>query len=79
MLRQHCSIFVCLLLSGIIGILVHAEFYSSIDSMNALGQVEQELVAATYVYLAERLQQLNMLSRYQHFIKTVCGSCRLLL
>ncbi|EDW68046.1 prolyl 4-hydroxylase subunit alpha-1 [Drosophila virilis] len=64
MLPQHCCIVVCLFFSGIIDILVHAEFYSSIDSMNALGQVEQKLVAATYVYLAERLQQLNMLSGF---------------
>ncbi|XP_064550992.1 prolyl 4-hydroxylase subunit alpha-1 [Drosophila montana] len=64
MLRQHCCIAVCLLLSGSIGLLVHAEFYSSIDSMNALGQVEKELVAATYVYLTERLQQLNVLTSF---------------
>ncbi|KAI8045016.1 hypothetical protein M5D96_001193 [Drosophila gunungcola] len=45
------------------------EFYSSVDSMQDLAQVEQELLNATRSYLETQQQQLNFYRRYVDQIK----------
>ncbi|EDV90363.1 GH12977 [Drosophila grimshawi] len=63
MLSQSC-IYLCLLLSGFFGILVTGEFYSSIDKMEILGEMEETLVEATHIYLVQQQQQFQLLSSF---------------
>ncbi|XP_037720831.1 prolyl 4-hydroxylase subunit alpha-1 [Drosophila subpulchrella] len=48
---------------------VKGEFYSSVDSMQDLAQVEQELLNATRSYLEAQQDQLNFYRRYMEQIK----------
>lgn len=60
---ESSLIFVCLVLPGLIWTPVYGEYYSSIDKMQLLGQVEGELVSATDDYLMKGQKQLDMLRR----------------
>ncbi|EDV90365.1 GH12979 [Drosophila grimshawi] len=68
MLSQSC-IYLCLLLSGFFGILVSGEFYSSIEKMEILGEMEETLVEATRSYLVQQQQQLQLLSSFVDHIR----------
>ncbi|XP_070143034.1 prolyl 4-hydroxylase subunit alpha-1 [Drosophila kikkawai] len=48
---------------------VGGEFYSSVDRMQDLAQVEQELLNATRLYLEQQQQQLELYIRYVEQIK----------
>ncbi|XP_017076165.2 prolyl 4-hydroxylase subunit alpha-1 [Drosophila eugracilis] len=66
--RSWClvaGIFLHVIWSGV----AKGEFYSSVDSMQDLAQVEQELLNATRSYLETQQQQLNFYRRYVEQIK----------
>lgn len=64
MLEHSSLVFVCfLLLLGVAWSPVNGEYYSSIDKMQMLGDVELDLVAATHAYSTQRQEQLNVLRR----------------
>lgn len=44
-------------------LLANAEFYSSADKVQELDQIEEQLVAATHLFLEEQQQQLDVFRR----------------
>ncbi|XP_033166301.1 prolyl 4-hydroxylase subunit alpha-1 [Drosophila mauritiana] len=68
MLDRHClyvGIFQLIILAGV----ANGEFYSSVDSMQDLAQVEEELLNATRSYVESQQKQLDFYRRYVEQIK----------
>ncbi|XP_017000622.2 prolyl 4-hydroxylase subunit alpha-1 [Drosophila takahashii] len=63
------GLFFGIFLYTILSVAVKGEFYSSVDSMQDLSQVEQELLNATRSYLETQQNQLNFYRRYVEQIK----------
>ncbi|EDW53523.1 GM12884 [Drosophila sechellia] len=68
MLDRHClyvGIFQLIILAGV----ANGEFYSSVDSMQDLAQVEEELLNATRSYVESQQKQLDFYRRYVEQIR----------
>ncbi|XP_043654288.1 prolyl 4-hydroxylase subunit alpha-1 [Drosophila teissieri] len=68
MLDRHCLYLGILQLIIWVGV-ANGEFYSSVDSMQDLAQVEEELLNATRSYLESQQKQLDFYRRYVEQIK----------
>ncbi|EDW15489.1 uncharacterized protein Dmoj_GI24861 [Drosophila mojavensis] len=69
MLEHLSLVFVWLLLLGVAWSPVNGEYYSSVDKMQMLGEVELDLVTATHLYLTERQEQLNVMHSFVERVK----------
>lgn len=69
MLDRHClyiGIFQLIIWVGV----ANGEFYSSVDSMQDLAQVEEELLNATRSYVESQQKQLDFYRRYYDTIQS---------
>ncbi|TDG49228.1 hypothetical protein AWZ03_004317 [Drosophila navojoa] len=69
MLEHLSLVFVWLLLLGLAWSPVNGEYYSSIDKMQMLGEVELDLITATHMYLTQRQDQLYEMRSFVERVK----------